>query len=103
MNERDRPWHFDAVVQLCCRLPRPARTAYRALQPPTMQRLLARRARAERALADAMDAARTMQRQLDRLEHQVDAKVWARKCGRAAVVQCGTVACGQGGLCSSGA
>jgi hypothetical protein len=49
MNERDRPWHFEAVVHLCCKLPKPARLFYRRLKPSTLQRILARRAQASMA------------------------------------------------------
>ncbi|KAG1678878.1 hypothetical protein FOA52_003546 [Chlamydomonas sp. UWO 241] len=71
MNEADRPWHFDAVMHLTCRLPKPSRLMYRRVKPSTMQRLLARRERVERAVVGACEDAHKEQRWINRWQAQV--------------------------------
>ncbi len=48
MHEKDRPWHYEAILHLCFYLPKPAKVLYRKLKPSSMQRILATRARVRR-------------------------------------------------------
>ncbi|KAG2454461.1 hypothetical protein HYH02_001480 [Chlamydomonas schloesseri] len=64
MHERDRPWHYDAVLHLCSRLPPYSCGRYAAVTAGTMQRILARRAKAERVVREQRELARALRRRM---------------------------------------
>eukprot|EP00195_Chlamydomonas_chlamydogama_P010468 CAMPEP_0202899258 /NCGR_PEP_ID=MMETSP1392-20130828/7543_1 /ASSEMBLY_ACC=CAM_ASM_000868 /TAXON_ID=225041 /ORGANISM="Chlamydomonas chlamydogama, Strain SAG 11-48b" /LENGTH=307 /DNA_ID=CAMNT_0049585391 /DNA_START=173 /DNA_END=1096 /DNA_ORIENTATION=+ len=71
MTEAGRPWHYDTVIHLCCRLPKPARQHYRRLKPSTMQRMIANRMMVERELRAAAHDASKLMSTIKHLQRQV--------------------------------
>ena len=76
MNESDRPWHYDAVVYLCCELPLHTRQRYRSLKPSTMQLLLSRRAQAEKGVAECLAGLDREIGNINRWQFQVGGQQW---------------------------
>ncbi|KAG2431798.1 hypothetical protein HXX76_009293 [Chlamydomonas incerta] len=64
MHERDRPWHYDAVLHLCTALPPYTCERYAAVTAGTMQGILARRAKAERAVREQRELASSLRRRM---------------------------------------
>eukprot|EP00198_Chlamydomonas_reinhardtii_P007843 XP_001697180.1 predicted protein [Chlamydomonas reinhardtii] len=64
MHERDRPWHYGAVLHLCTALPPYSCERYAAVTAGTMQRILARRAKAERGVREQRELARSLRRRM---------------------------------------